>query len=267
VGKNIKLSDIIKDQPMAHDLGYHMRLFYESMGRRHDEKDGLIHPSLLASTCLKEHYYFLTGAIKRKEKPENFLLLESARYQHLRIQKHWWQMGILYGQWKCPACGLVFEALSPEECPDCNLDLMMWDEHYHPYREYFLEKPEWRMVGSADGILQMNGERSLGEIKSANTFNFARITSISISHQVQVQCYLEMSGLTKGWVVYVERGNAKWKDPILIERDPDMIKTIDKWCKTLIQAIDTETPPDFKYDKNAEYCTKRCQGRKLCKGG
>lgn len=261
----IKLSDIVKEKPMQSDLGYLMNQFYiEEADKERRGSDGFIHPSMLASTCLKEHYYFLSGQIEM-DRAKNMLLLESARYHHLRIQKHWWRMGVLFGKWHCYSCGQEFEALAPDYCNWCGQEWNLDDESFHPYREVPLKNKKWNMTGSADGILILGNKKFLGEIKTANTFVYSKITGIQLAHDIQIQAYLHMARLSEAWVLYVDRGNALYKPPYLIRKNPKIVETIDKSCAAINTALKTGVPPAYVFNKDLEYCTKRCVAVEKCK--
>ena len=261
----IKLSDIVREKPMGSDLGYLMDQFYlEEASKESRRSDGCIHPSMLASTCLKEHYYYLSNQLTI-DQSHNMLLLESARYHHLRIQKHWHRMGILFGNWHCYFCGQDFEALAPDYCNFCGQEWNLEDEFFHPYREVPLRSKKLNMTGSADGILILGEKKYLGEIKSANTFVFSKITGIQLAHDIQIQAYMHMARLSEAWVLYVERGNAAYKRPYLIKKNPEVVETIEKSCVIINNALKTGIPPAFSYDPKLEYCTKRCKAVDLCK--
>jgi hypothetical protein len=210
----------------------------------------------LASLCLKEYYYVLERGVRRVRDIGSTLLLEDSTYEHLRIQNTWKNMGILYGDWLCLACGKKSKGTSLSQCPKCG-------SKYLDYQEVPLKKKEWGMVGRGDGILITDAKR-LGEIKSINTFEFSKLISVKPEHRNQINCYLEMVKLDECWVVYVNRNNGAYKT-MLYRKEDDIVATMGYYAQTLLECLKSKVAPDIKYSTGVEYCNKRCCAAEICK--
>jgi len=126
----------------------------------------VIHPSAMVKPdwCHRAEYYTLQGAepapSKYKASMKQLLTFEEGHRIHARWQNWFYDMGKLYGKWRCPDCRTVFSGLSPVDCENCD---------YHgslEYREVSVFSPEHGIAGHADGWLKDFGDDLLLEIKS-----------------------------------------------------------------------------------------------------
>lgn len=255
--KPIKLKDIVK----TNNLTSLMDDYWERVNDTRSEKQ--IHPSSIASLCIKEYFYILNGDVPRNNPDSNMKkLLRRSTLVHEEIQRIWTEMGILWGDWLCHSCKKTFSGLSVKACPDC------WSP-YMEYQEVPLVKEEWNMVGRADGILFISGENRLGEIKSINPYDFNRTSAPQKAHITQVHCYMEMAeeyGVKDCWIHYNERNNGRYKN-FLIEKDPEIIQMLDYNIKTLNECLEKGEPPDIHYNEGLDYCNKRCGSKEICING
>lgn len=252
----IKLSDILEQNNNVHHLGRLMDNFYTADPNASKVHKKNVHPSMLASLCLKEYFFVLNNGVSRTQDIGSTLLLEDSSWEHLRIQNTWKLLGILYGDWLCHSCGKLSKGLSLPVCPKCGCK-------YLEYREVPLKKPEWGMVGRGDGILVTDKKR-LGEIKSITTFQFSKLLDIKPEHKKQINIYLEMAKMDECWVVYTNRDNGKYKT-FLYRKEEDIAQEMGRQALMLLDCLGSKKPPDIRYSEKMDYCNKRCIATSLCK--
>lgn len=84
------------------------------------------------------------------------------------IQGYLYEMGILYGEWKCRGCGHrwidMFENPSPKVCPSCKEKLYLW--YNLDYLEVPVANEDRSIVGHSDGIVKTLGKFRVLEIKT-----------------------------------------------------------------------------------------------------
>lgn len=159
------------------------------------------HPSIISKgiACERWWYFMLTGVdgIVERETfaPKTLRAMLIGTAIHDGFQKLMYKMGILEGMWECKNCGTKFWAISPLSCKSCRTHLR-WG------KLDFLEVPfESEYVkGHADGILNINGNRYLLELKSIKNdetkkshykYGFEHLTGPIDDHELQAQIYLQ----------------------------------------------------------------------------
>lgn len=116
------------------------------------------------------------------------------------LQEYLYDMGILYGEWKCKHCGErwtdLFENPSPSVCPHCGKPIRIWESV--DYLEVPVVDEEHNVMGHADGLIKTQGCYRIVEFKSiknrdaktspqAVTFN--DLSQPKDDHRWQVQYY------------------------------------------------------------------------------
>ena len=217
-----------------------------------------IHPSSLSSLCLREYFYILSGKWIRLNPPvEMKKLLSRAKTIHLEIQNIWEELGILIGTWVCLNCEAKVDGKRPVACPVCQKSKFI-------YSEVPLSCEKYLMIGSADAILEIDGKRGLGEIKTINTYKFFKLEKPETQHIEQIHCYFLMSGLDFAWVIYVNRDNGKYKI-FEVARDEKIIDQIKVKAGLLKMCLEKDVPPPLNYDSNNLYCKRKCMTSSLCR--
>jgi hypothetical protein len=125
----------------------------------------VLHPSEMIGSewCHRASYHMLRGD---KPKPEhNRLRTQTIFEEGHEIHRKWQQwlreMGVLYGQWECLACGWHDMALAPVWCHKCRAKKAL------VYNEVPLISERHRIAGHADGLVKMEDQPDcLIEIKS-----------------------------------------------------------------------------------------------------
>jgi len=136
-----------------------------------DRSTTVLHPSemIKADFCHKYSYYLLMGGKKKGEKPSLRLqnIFDEGHFIHEKWQRRIYEMGNMYGDFKCLVCQKVTSGLSPAKCDHCNSTRLFYDE-------VALVDPTLRIAGHTDGWVKGLGEDFLIEIKSIGegTFRF-----------------------------------------------------------------------------------------------
>lgn len=127
--------------------------------------DNLLHVSDLVKDkdwCPRMLYYRMNGV-----RPE----IEVVRFQlqnifdygsetHLKFQRRWRDMGVLWGRWKCLECKKSWRGMPPEKCVRCGLTNTV------VYAEVPLADPDLLLVGNADAEIRDEQGNVLVEIKT-----------------------------------------------------------------------------------------------------
>lgn len=172
---------------------------------------------------------------------------------------------ILLGNWKCDSCFKVFgnnELIKkPDFCKDC-------DGKDFSYHEVTLLNKEHGIGGHPDGIVEIDGERVLLEFKTCND---AVYTSLSFKgpskgYIMQMNIYMWLLGLTKGFIVYINKNNSEMRE-FVINKDEVLIYEVLKMAKSIKDGINDNVLPDRTVcDSIDSYRAKSCPVKKICFG-
>jgi len=109
--------------------------------------------------------------------------------------------------------------------------------------------------GYADAIIEINGQKYVFELKTVKKLP----TKPYKSHIEQVNCYMNMLGIDKAVIVYVQRSDGK-KTVFVVDRDPDLFTvTLDK-ARYLKKCLEDNKPPKIR---DESFCFM-CPFRKIC---
>lgn len=128
-----------------------------------DREPHLIHVSdvIKDDSCPRKMYYKITETPTSDAKAPSYHRLEmmwaAGHDTHHKWQRWLWEMGDLWGSWKCLSCGNQWKGLAPTECGNCESTAL-------EYKEVNLADKDMYLVGHADGAVpRLN---TLIEIKS-----------------------------------------------------------------------------------------------------
>lgn len=123
----------------------------------------VLHPSeiIKADFCLRYSYYLMTGGAPKMEKPSLRLqnIFDEGHAIHAKWQNRFYEMGVMYGKFKCLACDGITFGLSPSSCEHCNRSVLVYDE-------VSLRDEKLRIAGHTDGWVKDDKGDCLIEIKS-----------------------------------------------------------------------------------------------------
>lgn len=135
---------------------------------------------------------------------------------HDIFQGYFWDIGILEGDFECLSCGWKgYLSPGPTKCPACNKG-----RRYLRYCEIQLRNEEYGIKGRSDGILTIDEERHIVDIKSiaGRTLKtsemqtcFEDLDGPKEDHVVQLTLYMWMAKLTMGHLLYMNKADGMIK--------------------------------------------------------
>ena len=132
------------------------------------------------------------------------------------------------------------------------------------YETQIMMTSPWPISFACDGILDVEGEHYLLEVKSCTSESFRNLTDPKDEHIDQVKCYCTLLGLSKVMFVYVDRtyGDIKCYEFSVSFDDKETVKsTFDDVVKSAKYSVAPEPLP-----KGDTWCTSNmCPYYKRCK--
>jgi hypothetical protein len=262
-----------------------MKSLKDNPERSHD----WLHPSDLCKSdwCGRHDYYRIIGTPPEKvSKGAN----PSFRMENIFAEGHaihgkyqgWFQeMGVLYGTWRCKACGERFESLSPSECPTCHSDRLT-------YKELTVRRQSHMVEGHADAAIHAPWYRGLVEIKSIGVrtwaFEAPRLYQRYLNgesaedlwidikrpfptHMRQGQLYLWMAWPRYEQIIFIyESKFHQQTKEFVVPYNRDLIATQLEGAKDVAQGVRAGITPDRPYwaeDPESKVCAS-CVYRMRC---
>lgn len=126
--------------------------------------DNLLHVSdLVKDKWCPRMLYYRMGGVRPEIEPIHFQLQNIFDYgseTHLKFQRRWRDMGVLWGRWKCLECKKSWRGMPPLKCVRCGLVNTV------VYAEVPLADPDLLLVGNADAEIRDTQGNVLVEIKT-----------------------------------------------------------------------------------------------------
>ena len=207
--------------------------------------------------------------------PKLQLTFDMGHAIHDIVQGYFWEAGVLEGEFRCIKCEKSFWATSPQTCPF----VTSHKRRHLQFKEITLINPEYMLRGRSDGIVIMDDERYLMDIKSiANstgnphernfTFEALDENGPRESHIVQLNLYMMMQqqnpdypevNIKKGHLLYVGKNSHQTKsfyieyDPEVVKPYLDQIKRVMAWAEDIKNGSRVDLPdPCSKADCKCE---------------
>lgn len=249
----------------------------------------VIHPSDMckADWCGRHDFYRITGTTPEKKGSNPSFNMENAYLEgheiHGKYQTWFWEMGVLYGRWKCERCEHRWTAKSPQTCPECQSPWLR-------YMEVKLERKPYLIQGNADAALHdLDGFTGLIEIKSIGigTIRFEaprmhqryqdgnetldemwfKINRPFPSHMKQGQLYLWLAWpkYEKIVFIYESKFHQRQKE-FVISYNPKLILPLLETAKEVSQGVRAGIAPErpvWAIDKQVSTC-RSCIYRRTC---
>ena len=236
------------------------------MKPKEDRSTTVLHPSEIIKPdfCFKYSYYLMTGGAPKAEKPSLRLqnIFDEGHYIHAKWQTRFYEMGVMYGKFKCLVCKQITFGLSPKVCEHCNNNVLEYDE-------VSLRDESLRMSGHTDGWIKDSKGDCLIEIKSIGegTLRFEapdllldadgdlvkawrNIRRPFRGHLLQGQMYLELAKRMYGEespkeivFLYELKANQDYKE-FSVKADYEVVERIFKKAEQIIAAIEEGVMPD-----------------------
>ncbi len=222
--------------------------------------DDVVRVSHLLDLCPRQEALRAIHQVDKVKKIERGLrgVFDIGRAFHTLVQNEWLR-GVLYGAWRCPNCGFVSEpSLGPPAHPfQCKEPMV--------YVEPEIFDPTDKIIGHADGIIEMGGQRLLLELKTVNAYMFSLLSRGPQSkHVTQANMYMDLLGLDRGVILYFNKDDAQLRE-FFIASQPSMVGLIRSRLRETRLAIQTKTIPDARVCDSASCArAKACPVRKIC---
>lgn len=119
---------------------------------------------------------------------------------------------------------------------------------------------ELHIKGSADGVLDLDTERRLLEIKSISTKAFPSLASPKQEHLLQAHCYAYMLDTPLMWFLYYDKNNGSMKVFDVTFDKKIWGKALDK-LERIERCVQKENPPPYEVGWGCKECKFRwhCQ--------
>jgi len=131
-------------------------------------------------------------------------------------------------------------------------------------REVAIIDRKLKIVGHADGILKLGGEKYLLEIKTINDRGFTSLNAPKPEHKGQMTCYMKCLELNRGIIVYINKNTSLLKE-FLVEHDEAYFKTS---CQSRIRkyltAIEEKALPDKEGVSPSAFPCSYCPYSRVC---
>ena len=235
-----------------------------------DRSTLVLHPSEMIKPdfCHRYSYYLLTGGTKKKDKPSLRLqnIFDEGHFIHAKWQNRIYEMGNMYGDFKCVSCEKITSGLSPRNCEHCNFYRL-------EYAEVSVVDDSLRISGHTDGWVKNLGNDFLIEIKSigAGTLRFEapdllydadgdvtkawkNIRRPFRGHLLQGQMYLELARRMFGEeapkeivFLYELKADQDYKE-FTVKADYDVVSRIFFAAEKINEAVNNKVMPKCNVD-------------------
>lgn len=232
-------------------------------------------PSVIAGMCSRAYVlaHIMGVPLLRDFSPNNYWSMDHGTVLHEMMQSMWLgPMGVLKGGWKCSECAHVYgldpndrneifghdgkpivekvtvnsSITRPETCEACGME-PGWRRNFI-YVEPIAYDLELKVAGWTDGLISVPyDEDELIDIKSckASALRGIKKRGPYVEHVRQLMWYLEMTGIRRGRLVYIARGEEDFAKAIVevrVDLDEEvMAKEREKVCD-IRQALREEKP-------------------------
>jgi len=227
--------------------------------------DDYVRISSLSGLCPREEVLCEKHQVTRKETlgADTLLTFLHGTSLHWGLQNHALpEIGVLYGQWRCLACGVFHGGvekgfpvsekviLRPDKCSKCgNVSAGRGDQAFQ-YVEHHFINDEYRLMGHPDGFLALPGLPGMGilEAKSIGGKSAWEVKNApNIGHVIQAQAYMWLSGLKWSMIFYwakAEFGVEKSIAEHLVHYDEETIENLKVMLKSIPNGIRSGILPD-----------------------
>ena len=125
--------------------------------------------------------------------------------------------------------------------------------------------------GRADGILKLDGENYVIELKSISSYGFEKTTEPKPEHMKQIQIYMHYFNIPKGIILMENKGNQEIKE-FIVEKDSSLIQKIHtdfaKLKEMVSQGQIPPIPDISQWEYNiCDYCNYKEHCDKMTKEG
>lgn len=169
------------------------------------------------SYCRRAKIGQMAGAISLyydKPAPRLQLTFDLGHAIHDVVQGYFWDLGMLKGSYQCLKCDKIYHDLvAPTSCPSGK---KTHERKHMRYKEVKATNEEYMINGRCDGILVIDGEEHIVDVKSISNrtpknsdkqwcFEDLAHRGPKPDHVVQLTLYMWMLGIERGHLLYVAK--------------------------------------------------------------
>jgi len=203
--------------------------FYADKPRR----KGVISPSSLRNECERKYYYYFTGAEETDEVVRDI----DGRTQRIFDVGTWWHTYIQTALWKA---GVLEKS------------------------EVRVRNRKTKVYGSTDGKIHFNKERMILEIKTMNSFTFAKGKhGVLDDHKYQATIYAKESDIHKICFIYLNKDTSEIKVHYHNVEEKTK-KLIDNKINFIHNSVKNKKAPERVCESRKDKRACECAFRKLC---
>lgn len=114
---------------------------------------------------------------------------------------------VLWGSWKCRGCKRRIRGLMPKACRRCGAPRSVFK-----YLEPLVREPHLNLIGHCDGILLIEGEKRVLELKTINPKGFEQVVRYGAAvpaHIYQVNIYMHLLKMDACSVLYINKADSR----------------------------------------------------------
>lgn len=263
-------------------------LLQEDYDRKSAHRDtDHLHPSELSKKdwCPRATYYKIRNYPESKQSYNiaRLNVFEEGNNIHKKWQRWLKDIGILWGLWECSQCGTIWQAKSPDHCPQCSHQSIK-------YREVPIRDDEHLIIGHADGEIEDDQGRALIEIKSIGTGTVRwEMPSLYYDYELgKIRLDQMWDAITRPFPSHLRQGNLymhcrkidtmiyiyEWKPDQKIKEfelkfNKSLVDPLLENCKLVIDHLDREEVPKrptWAINDAASGC-KYCSYKETCWNG
>jgi len=119
------------------------------------------------------------------------------------------------------------------------------------------------IAGRADGIVSLNNELYLLDIKSMNSMIFRGLNEPKEENICQLQLYLHYFNIKKGILLYIDKDQQEIKE-FTINYDKNLVQSLLKNFTDLKQKVDSNVIPDRLPNYPQNWQCQYCQFKEVC---
>ena len=242
--------------------------------KENDREQGVYHPSeLTTNKCTRALVYkWLKTPVSNPNNndPKGRRIFDVGHHFGYILQGYFWDMGILEGNWECVVCRHKWWDLSPKTCPNCGRKLFIWDNL--KYLEVPVRNKKWNVAGHADGIVHLDGERVVIELKSIKNrdvktsekaVTFEDLNQAKIEHVGQANLYIDglnemgHDDIKAGRIIYFAKNTQELK-AFPITKMNEILNPLYLKIDLVNRSLESRTLPEragrIKSDPICRYC-------------
>lgn len=237
--------------------------------KQNDRKYDHFHPSSFGDCPRKTAYQYFGVPSEAEFNARMQRVFDAGHSMHERFQQRYFRNCkelILHGYWRCQKCEFIHgkDELrgipEPKECTQCK------GKRFR-YVETHVKNTEYNFEGDVDVVLKSasTGEWLVVDLKTSKDSSYGRLSDnvVDFKYKIQITIYMWLLDIKQGIILYENKDNQEIKE-IYVERDENIVNSIKKTAKDLLEILKQNKIPKRKYDKKTDYSCRYCDYARRC---